>query len=67
MLYSAIIKTQHMNNDQVTKFVVEWMIWFYGDDSIPFPIQLQNALTHDQRMEACSQTEKIKKIVGRSR
>ena len=56
-----------MNNDQVTKFVVEWMIWFYGDDSIPFPIQLQNALTHDQRMEACSQTEKIKKIVKRSR
>jgi len=67
LLYSAIIKTQHMNNDQVTKFVVEWMNWYYGEDTIPFPIEAQKSLTYEQMMEAMSKTEQIKKIVGRSR
>ena len=46
-------------------YLVEWMNWYYGDDTLPFPIEAQNKLTYEQMMEASSKTEKIKKIVGR--
>ncbi len=48
-------------------YLVEWMNWYYGDDTLPFPIEAQNKLTYEQMMEASSKTEKIKKIVGRPR
>lgn len=44
-------------------FLVAWMNWYYGND--PYPIQLQNAMTYDERREAMLKTERIKKIVGR--
>jgi hypothetical protein len=47
-------------------YLVKWMNWYYGKD-VPYPIKLQNQMTHDERMEAFSKTEHIKKIVGRLR
>jgi hypothetical protein len=62
MLYSVIIKnSKHMMQD----YLVEWMSWYYGNE--PCPIKLMNQMTHDERMEALSKTEQIKKIVGRPR
>ena len=46
-------------------YLIEWMNWYYGDG--PCPIKLKNQMTHDERMEALSKTEEIKKIVGRPR
>jgi len=47
------------------EYLVEWMNWYYGNGS--YPIKLQNQMTYDEKMEAISKTEQIKKIVGRSR
>jgi hypothetical protein len=58
MLYSTIIK-----NTQMQDFLVAWMNWYYGDGE--YPLELQNGLRYDQRIEAIAKTEKIKKIVGR--
>ena len=44
-------------------FLVAWMNWYYGDGE--YPLELQNGLRYDQRIEAIAKTEKIKKIVGR--
>jgi hypothetical protein len=60
MLYSDIIKKHIMQ-----EYLVEWMNWYYGNG--PYPIKLGNQMTHNERMEAISKTEQIKKIVGRSR
>ena len=49
----------------IQDYLVEWMEWYYGDG--PYPLTLGSQMTHDERMEALSKTEKIKKIVGRSR
>jgi hypothetical protein len=46
-------------------FLVEWINWYYGNG--PYPIKLQDKMTYDERMEAISKTDQIKRIVGRSR
>ena len=46
-------------------YLVEWMNWYYGNE--PYPLTLGSQMTHDERMEALSKTEQIKKIVGRPR
>jgi len=48
-------------------YLVAWMNWYYGDGTLPFPIEAQNKLTWEMMMEASSKTEQIKKIVGRPR
>jgi len=47
------------------EYLVEWMNWYYGDG--PYPTKLDNQMTYEEKMEAISKTEQIKKIVGRSR
>jgi len=49
----------------IQDYLIEWMEWYYGDG--PYPLTLGSQMTYDERMEALSKTEKIKKIVGRSR
>jgi hypothetical protein len=44
-------------------YLVEWMNWYYGNG--PYPLTLGSQMTHDERMEALSKTEQIKKIVGK--
>lgn len=46
----------------VQDFLVAWMLWYYGNEE--YPNQLQNQLTHDQKMECRQKTEQIKKIAG---
>ena len=46
----------------VQDFLTAWINWYYGNDS--YPIKLQNGMTWDQKMEAISKTEQIKKIIG---
>jgi hypothetical protein len=47
------------------EYLVEWMNWYYGNG--PYPIKLGNQMVHNERMEAISKTEQIKKIVGMPR
>jgi hypothetical protein len=62
MLYSDIIKKhKHM----MQEYLVAWINWYYGDGS--YPTELDNQMTHDERMEAVSKTDQIKKLVGRLR
>ena len=49
----------------IQDYLVAWMNWYYGEDTIPFPIEAQKNLTYKQIMEAMSKTEQIKKIIGR--
>jgi len=46
-------------------YLVAWMNWYYGEDTIPFPTEAHKNLTYEQMMEAMSKTEQIKKIVGK--
>lgn len=48
---------------QMQEFLTAWMNWYYGDGK--YPLRLQDGLTWDQKREAISKTEQIKKIVGR--
>jgi len=46
-------------------FLTAWMLWYYGDEK--YPLELQNKLTYEEKLEAMKKTEEIKKIVGRSK
>ena len=48
-------------------YLVAWMNWYYGDGPYPPLTKLQDQMTYNEKMEAISKTEQIKKIVGRSR
>lgn len=45
------------------EFLTAWMIWYYGDGK--YPLELQDEMTYEEKMEAIKKTEQIKKIVGR--
>ena len=49
---------------QMQEFLTAWINWYYGDDK--YPQRLQDGLTWEQKLEAISKTEQIKKIIGRS-
>ena len=47
------------------EYLVAWMNWYYGDGPYSPLIEFGNNMTHDEKMEALSKTEKIKKIAGK--
>ena len=46
----------------IQEFLTAWINWYYGDD--PYPTELQDRLTYEQRMECLAKTQQIKKIIG---
>lgn len=50
---------------QMQDFLTAWMNWYYGNDK--YPLDLQNKLTYNQKIEAIRKTEEIKRIVGSSK
>jgi len=46
----------------VQEFLTQWVIWFRGDGK--YPLELQDRMSYEQRMEAMMKTEQIKKILG---
>ena len=45
------------------EFLTAWINWYYGNDK--YPLTLQDKMTYEERIEAISKTEQIKKIIGR--
>jgi len=46
----------------IQEYLTQWIIWYYGDGS--YPIELNNKLTPDERIEVVEKTNRIKKILG---
>ena len=44
------------------EFLTQWVTWYYGDGK--YPLELQDRMSYEQRMEAMMKTEQIKKILG---
>jgi hypothetical protein len=44
------------------EFLTAWINWYYGNDK--YPMDLQNKMTYEEKMESIRKTEQIKKIIG---
>jgi len=51
------------DNTMVQDYLVMWIQWYYGD--APYPNEIQNRMTYEQKLEAIRKTSKIKEILGR--
>ena len=46
----------------IQEFLTAWINWYYGNDK--YPLELQNRMTYEQRIECVRKTEQIKTIIG---
>ena len=43
------------------EFLLEWINWYYG--MVKYPLKLQNQMTYNEKIEAISKTQQLKKIM----
>ena len=62
---SSILIFQMLKKDStmVQDYLVMWIQWYYGD--APYPNEIQNKMTWDEKIEAIRKTNEIKEILGR--